>query len=64
MRLVSLVDYVMHYIIKNMFLKKPPSNQMQYLPNYTFSTFHIMKFSFISIKQSNVAFSLLSSMHL
>ena len=34
---------------------------MKYLPNDTFSTFNIIKFSFISIKQSNVAFSLLSS---
>ena len=60
----SLVDYIMHYIIKYMFLKTPPPNQMYYLPNHTFSTFNTIKYSFISFKQSNVAFSLLSSMHL
>ena len=61
----GLVDYVMYYIIKYMFLKSQPPNQMyKYLLNHTFSTFNVIKFSFISIKQSNVAFSLLSSMHL
>ena len=32
--------------------------------NHTFSTFNIIKFSFTSIKQSNLAFSLLSGTHL
>ena len=59
----GLLDYVVHYIIKyNMFLKNQPPNQMLYLLNHTFSAFNIIKFSFISIKQST--FSLLSSMHL
>ena len=61
----GLVDYVnLHHIIKYMLLKNQPPNQMLYLLNHTFSTFNIIKFSFISIKQSNVAFSLLPSMHL
>ena len=60
----GLEDYVMQYIIKYMFVKNQPPNQMLYLLIHTFSTFNIIKFSFISIKQSNVAFSLLSSMHL
>ena len=37
---------------------------MRYLLNDTSSTFDIIKFSFITIKQSNVAFSLMSSIHL
>ena len=36
----GLLDYITHYIIKYMFLKTPPSNQMYYLPNHTFSTFN------------------------
>ena len=61
----GLLDYVMHYIIKyNMFLNNQSPNQMWYLLNHTFSTFNIIKFSFTSIKQNNLAFSLVSSMHL
>ena len=49
----GLLDYAMHYIIKyNMFLKNEHPNQIYYLLNHTFSTFNIIKFSFISIKQS------------